>query len=139
MKPITVAAGFTAVACVAVLAWRATRTGNATSTEARGRAWDPLPRIVTVDVLNGGDRPGAARDAALRLRRARLDAVSWGNAPVELKDTATAIVRVLVRRGDTTGTGRVAEVFGEVEVLDAPDPRRLVDLTVVVPRSIREP
>lgn len=139
MKPIALAAGFTAVACVAVLAWRATRTGNATSTEAAVREWDPLPRTVTVEVLNGGGRPGAARDAALRLRRARLDVVSWGNAPVELKDTTTSIVRILVRRGDTTGTGRVAEVFGEVAVVDAPDPRRLVDLTVVVPRSIREP
>jgi hypothetical protein len=48
-------------------------------------------------------------------------------------------VRVLVRRGDTTGAGRVAEVFGSIDLVDAPDARRLVDLTVVVPRTIREP
>jgi hypothetical protein len=127
------------LAAVGVLAWRATQSGAAGRETLAPEEWDPLPRIVTVEVQNGGDRPGAARDAALRLRRARLDVVAWGNAPLALRDTATSMVRVLVRRGDTTGTGRIGEVFGAVEIVDAPDPRRLVDLSVIVPREIREP
>jgi hypothetical protein len=139
MKRLTVVAGVVALGCVTILAWRATRTSSASSVTLDEREWEPLPRVVEVEVQNGGDRPGAARDAALRLRRARLDVVTWGNAPAALKDTVTRTVRVLVRRGDTTGSGRVAEVFGDIELIDAPDPRRLVDLTVVVPRQVREP
>lgn len=139
MRPVAVAASVVAVACVAVLAWRATRSGSARDVLLQEPEWEPLPRVVTVEVQNGGDRPGAARDAALRLRRARLDVVTWGNAPSELKDTVTTRVRVLVRRGDTTGVGRVIEVFGDAEVVNAADARRLVDLTVLVPRQIREP
>lgn len=138
MKPAPIAAGAVVLLCIAALAWRATQ-GGASSISLEMPEWEPLPRVVTVEVQNGGDRPGAARDAALRLRRARLDVVAWGNAPLSLKDTLTTMVRVLVRRGDTTGAGRVAEVFGDVEVIDAPDPRRLVDLTVVIPRQVREP
>ena len=138
MNRVTAAALTLAAALVALIAWRATRTGDANAL-VQEPEWEPLPRIVTAEVQNGGDIPGAARDAALRLRRARLDVVSWGNAPAALKDTVTTRVRVLVRRGDTTGAGRVAEVFGDAEVLDAPDPRRLVDLTIVVPRRIGEP
>jgi hypothetical protein len=138
MKHVRYGAGLLTLAAIGVVAWRATRTGDAEAL-AQEPEWDPLPRVVTVEVQNGGDVLGAARDAALRLRRARLDVVSWGNAPAALKDTVTTRVRVLVRRGDTTGAGRVAEVFGDAEVIEAPDARRLVDLTVVVPRRIGEP
>jgi hypothetical protein len=102
---------------------------------AADRRPDPLPRPVTVEVWNGGGVPGAARDAALRLRRGGLDVVHWENAPAAHRDTAFGPVRVLVRGGDTLGTGRVAEVLGATEVIDAPDPTRLVDLTVVVRRD----
>ena len=60
-----------AVALVAIIAWRATRSGDANAL-VQEPVWEPLPRVVTVEVQNGGDIPGAARDAALRLRRARL-------------------------------------------------------------------
>jgi hypothetical protein len=140
MSPLRIVASVLAFAGLVTVAWRATHRGGEASAESGlERTWQSLPRIVTVEVHNGGGTPGAARDAALRLRRARLDVVAWGNAPVNLRDTTTGQVRVLVRRGDTTGTGRVAEVFGNVEVIEAPDPRRLVDLTVVVPRVTREP
>ncbi len=99
------------------------------------RDWDALPRTVTVEVWNGGGEPGAARDAALRLRRGGLDVVNWENAPAAQRDTAPRPTRVLVRGGDSTGAGRVAEILGPIEVIDAPDPTRLVDLTVVVMRD----
>ena len=139
MKPAIQALAAVAVLGVAVLAWRATRSDGGAGNEPGESDWESLPRVVTVEVLNGGSRIGAARDAALRLRRARLDVVAWGNAPAELKDTLTTTVRVLVRRGDSTGVGRVAEVFGNADIVDAPDARRLVDLTVVVPKVIGEP
>ena len=99
MKPAIQALAAVAVLGVAVLAWRATRSDGGAGNEPGESDWESLPRVVTVEVLNGGSRIGAARDAALRLRRARLDVVAWGNAPAELKDTLTTTVRVLVRRG----------------------------------------
>lgn len=127
------------VVVVVALAWRSTRASGSSTDLPVEREWKPIGRVVTVEVFNGGGTPGAARDAALKLRRARLDVVNWGNAPAALVDTSTEVVRVLVRRGDTTGVGRVGEALGAIEVIDRPDPRRLVDLTVVVPRRIREP
>jgi hypothetical protein len=100
--------------------------------------YPPLPRRVEVEVLNGGGVSGAARVAALWLRTGGLDVVLIENAPASLRDTTRAAPLVLVRRNDTTGVGRVREVLGEVEVRDAPDPRPLVDLTVVVGRASRD-
>lgn len=97
--------------------------------------WPPLERTVTVEVWNGGGVPGAARDVALRLRTGGLDVVNWENAPSAWRDTTPGPVRILVRGGDTVGTGRIAEVLGATEVIEAPDPTRLVDLTVVVGRG----
>lgn len=134
------AGGTTVVAgLVLLLAWRATRGAADSPDRDSQRSWEPLPRSVSVEVFNGGDTPGAARDAALRLRRARIDVVDWSNAPESLRDTSIPVTRILVRRGDTTGVGRVAEVLGATEVIDQPDERRLVDLTVIVPRGHREP
>lgn len=119
---------------VLVVGWLLARgRGDAPATSAR--RWDPLPRPVVVEVWNGGGVPGAARDAALQLRRGGLDVVSWENAPARWRDTMPRAVRILVRGGDTAGSGRIAEVLGSGEVIDAPDPTRLVDLTVVVPRD----
>ena len=39
---------------------------------------------------------------------------------------------VLVRRGDTTGVGRIIEAIGPAVVTDAPDRGREVDLTLLV-------
>lgn len=136
-----VKAGSVAVVAMLVLllGWRATRGIADEPGRGDNRTWKPLPRTVTVEVLNGGDISGAARDAALRLRRGHLDVVGWSNAPAALRDTTVDVIRILVRRGDTTGTGRIAEVLGPTEVIDQPDERRLVDLTVVIPGASREP
>lgn len=139
MNRIHVGAIAVTTVAVVIVAWRATGADGTATGPVQERAWTPLRRTVTVEVFNGGGTPGAARDAGLRLRRARLDVVSWSNAPAALMDTTSDVVRVLVRRGDTTGAGRVAEALGSIEVIDQPDARRLVDLTVVVPRRVREP
>lgn len=104
-------------------------------------SWDPLPRRVEVQVLNGGTIPGEARAVTGRIRAAGLDVVLFGDARDTLRDSTRQVPLVLVRRGDTTGVGRLRELFDTVEVRDAPDARPLVDLTVVVGggRTEREP
>ncbi|HRP07477.1 MAG TPA: LytR C-terminal domain-containing protein [Gemmatimonadales bacterium] len=140
MKRNSVAALAAGVAVVLAGFFLVRIRGGAAATGAhREQDWEPFARTIEVEVLNGGGAAGAARDAALRLRRARFDVVSWGNAPVALADTATRNVRILVRRGDTAGVGRVAAVLGRSDVVDAPDPARLVDLTVIIPRPAPEP
>jgi hypothetical protein len=94
------------------------------------RAWDPLPRDVDVEVLNGSSAYLGARNASLVLRRARLDVVAFGTATGELKGLPRTTV--FVRRRDTTGVGRVREALGEVEVVDRYDASREVDLSVVL-------
>lgn len=95
---------------------------------------DPLPRRVTVEVRNAAMVPGAARDATIRLRRAGLDVVVFDNPPPELRDPARDRHRILVRRGDTLGCGRIIEAIGPADILEAPDASRLVDLTVLLAR-----
>ena len=101
--------------------------------------WPRMPRVVTVEVLNGGGISGAARDASLKLRRAGLDVVDWDNAPSALRDTVRTSHRIFVRLGDTTGVGRVIEAIGPAQIIDEPDPDRLVDLTVITARPAPEP
>lgn len=98
------------------------------------QSWDPLPRRVTLEVRNAAMVPGAARDATIRLRRAGLDVVSFDNPPPELRDPTRDRHQILVRRGDTLGCGRIIEVIGPADILQAPDASRLVDLTVLLAR-----
>jgi hypothetical protein len=106
-----------------------------TPASAADRDWSPLGRSVEVEVLNAGGVSGSARDASLRLRRAGLDVVYWGNAREADRDTTPRPPRILVRRGDTAGVGRVQEVLGEAEVVARPDSVPMVDLTVIVWRD----
>ena len=89
-----------------------------------------LPRRVTVEVLNSTKVPGIARVGMLALRHAGLDVVYFGNADSALSGRQQS--QVLVRRGDTTGVGRVIEALGQAVVIDAPDRARVVDLTILI-------
>lgn len=96
------------------------------------------PRRVIVEVLNPGRRVGAARTATVQLRQEGLDVVYFGN----LTDTVLAKRErhlVYVRRGDTTGIGRVIAAMGDAEVVDRADATRLVDLTVILGKGIPVP
>lgn len=99
-------------------------------TEGADPGQPDLPRKVTVEVLNSGGNIGAARVGMLLLRRARLDVVYFGNA--DSAQSGRVRNQVLVRRGDTTGVGRVIEALGTAEIIEAPDLARLVDLTVLL-------
>ncbi|MGH7594047.1 MAG: hypothetical protein ACRELE_09400 [Gemmatimonadales bacterium] len=117
---------------LALAACRA-RRGNAAPRMAGSPATTDLPHHVSVEVLNSGGNIGAARVGMVRLRLARLDVVGFGNADSAMSGRIRN--QVLVRRGDTTGVGRVIEAIGDADVIDAPDSTRLVDLTVLLGKA----
>lgn len=90
----------------------------------------PLPRRVTVEVLNASGIDGFARIGMARLRRVGLDVVGTGNATAAQR--AAGVTVVLVRRGDTTGVGRVLVAYPKAAVRDEASATPLVDLTLVL-------
>jgi hypothetical protein len=81
---------------------------------------------VVVEVLNASGRVGLARAATRRLRDAGLDVVYFGNDDANDLDSTA----VLLRRGGAAAAERVVEALGVGTVRAAPDPARLVDVTV---------
>ena len=129
----------TAVAMILIaigLIWTVQRT-KASKAKDLGVGWTPLPRRVQVEVLNAGRVPGAGRVAMLLLRHAGLDVVQSGNADSIFRGLERS--RIVVRRGDTTGVGRIIEALGGADVIDAPDTTRLVDLSVFVGKNFAPP
>ncbi len=86
---------------------------------------------VTVEVLNAGGRPGAARVGALTLRRAGLDVVYFGNAEAAAFDST----RIVVRRGNLAAGERVRTALKLGRVSLEPDSTRLLDVTVLLGRD----
>lgn len=105
--------------------WRSLRGAGA----AEGPPARPVPgesdRVV-VEVLNATATTGLARGATRRLRDAGLDVVYFGSDSTESLDST----EVLVRRGDAAAGDRVRRALGIGRVRPAPDPARLVDVTV---------
>ena len=90
-----------------------------------------LPRRVTVQVLNGTRIPRLVAALGMpQLRGVGLDVVSSGDATDEQREAGVTLV--LVRRGDTTGVGRVLLLYPKAVVRDEPRATLLVDLTVVL-------
>jgi LytR cell envelope-related transcriptional attenuator len=88
----------------------------------------PAPQgRVTVEVLNGTRRQGAARTATRILRRRGLDVVFLGNA-----DSLAGATRVLARRGKPELARYVAGVLGGGLVLVETDTLRRVDVSVIL-------
>lgn len=90
----------------------------------------PIPspgHRVTVEVLNGGRRAGAARAATRLLRRHGLDVVFFGNAA-----EATDSTRVIVRRGDQARGREVRQALGVGRIVVEPDTLRRVDVSVIL-------
>ena len=133
---IRIALAVAAIAVVALsLVWW-TRPARPARSTAPTIAWLPLPRKVTAEVVNAGGIPGAARAGAQLLRHAGLDVVYWG---ADTSRGALAHTLILVRRGDTTGVGRVIAALGHAQILDSADATRLVDLTVKLGRDYSPP
>ena len=87
---------------------------------------------VTVEVLNGTQRQGAARTATRMLRRNGLDVVFLGNA-----DSMSPETRVLARRGDSVRARYVAAALGTGAVTVEIDTLRRVDVSVILGDDFR--
>jgi hypothetical protein len=87
---------------------------------------------VTVEVLNGTQKQGAARTATRMLRRQGLDVVFLGNA-----DSLSDATRVIARRGDSTRAGYVARALGAGAVVIEIDTFRRVDVSVILGEDFR--
>jgi len=115
----------TAAAGVIVLAaWLAWRAGE----ERRQR---PIPGEsggVTVEVLNATGIAGLARATTRQLRHAGIDVVYFGTAPMDTLQRT----RIAVRRGDSTSAVRIRAALGVGQVVVDPDPRLLLDATVLL-------
>ena len=81
---------------------------------------------IEVEVLNGTGNVGLARAATHVLRDAGLDVVYFGSDSARTLDST----EVLVRRGAMTPGEQVQRALGVGSVRSAPDPGRLVDVTV---------
>ncbi len=87
---------------------------------------------VTVEVLNGTQRQGAARTATRMLRRSGLDVVFLGNA-----DSSASLTRILARRGDSVEAKYVAAALGAGAVRVEIDTFRRVDVSVILGEDFR--
>jgi hypothetical protein len=93
----------------------------------------PQTRI-TVEVLNGTKRQGAARAATRVLRRQKLDVVFLGNA-----DSLADSTLVVARRGDSAQAWYVAAALGMGAVRIETDTFRRVDVSVILGDDFRPP
>lgn len=87
---------------------------------------------ITVEVLNGTRRQGAARTATRVLRRQKLDVVFLGNA-----DSLVDSTRVVARRGDSERARYVAAALGTGIVVMQTDTFRRVDVSVILGEDFR--
>lgn len=135
VSPAWIAGAALLVAVGAVGAWRVHRRPPATDPAVLNLP--PLPHHVTAEVLNVGRVPGAARVATDLVRHGGIDVVFYGG--VDSTDKGDGRNRVLVRRRDTTGVGRVLDAIGPADVVSAPDSTRLVDLSILLGRTFAPP
>ncbi|MBA3521313.1 MAG: LytR C-terminal domain-containing protein [Gemmatimonadales bacterium] len=84
-------------------------------------------RRITVEVLNGTPRPGAARAGTRLLRQRGIDVVFYGNA-----DSAVSATEIIVRRGETARGREVRAALGVGRIVLATDTLRRVDVSVVL-------
>ena len=92
----------------------------------------PVRGRVVIEVLNATQRQGVARTATRMLRGKGLDVVFLGNA-----DSAEALTRVIVRRGDPDRARYIVAVLGTGTVVVEPDTFRRVDVSVILGEDFR--
>jgi hypothetical protein len=116
------------------LAWGLLRPGRSRPESPAVQV--PEPTGITVEVLNGSNRPGLARAVTRELRARGFDVLYFGTARDSARDS-----EVLLRRGDSSAAARVASVLGIAKVRVAPDTLLRLDVTVFLGRdfSLRAP
>jgi hypothetical protein len=122
------AAAVLGVAAVAAVAW-ALAVHRAKPAGAHPIPGERIP--YAVEVLNGTDVDGLARAITLRLRERGIDVVSYGTADTSVGDTTL----IVVRGADSSAGGAVREALGMGRVLVDPDPRLLLDVSVLLGRD----
>jgi calcineurin-like phosphoesterase len=116
----------TLVLVAAIVLWRLEDAQTATAAA-------PVPTVpVTVEVLNGIGVDGLARAVTMRLREQGIDVVSYGNAGMD----TLSVTEIVARREDTVPAARVRELLGVGNVRTDPDPRLLLDVSVVLGRDV---
>lgn len=89
-------------------------------------------RTLIVEVLNGTDVDGLAREVARRLRARGIDVVYFGSGDRhDLEGT-----RIVVRKGDTTVARPIRDALGTGRVTVELDPRLLLDASIIVGRDL---
>jgi hypothetical protein len=83
---------------------------------------------VRVEVLNGGGRAGAAREATERLRDGGFDVVYFGNAASFGRDSSVVLDRI----GAMEPARAVADALGIRNVRSEPDSNLYLDVSVVL-------
>lgn len=87
----------------------------------------PAALGIVVEVRNGTDRRGLARQVTRLLREGGLDVISFGNA-----ESPAARTEILVRRGPLSQGHEVARVLGAGIVRSAPDTLLRLDVTILI-------
>jgi len=87
-----------------------------------------------IEVLNGTARAGLARQVTRLLREEGVDVVYFGTADDRLDSTT-----VFVRGGEQARGHEVARLLGTKRVVVSPDPKRRVDVSVVLGADYRLP
>jgi hypothetical protein len=107
------------------------RTGGAGRAPASPTGAVHATGRVRVEVLNGGGRAGAAREATEQLRTQGFDVVYFGNAASFDVDSSAVLDRV----GDLGPARDVARAMGIGNVRSEPDSTLFVDVSVVLGRD----
>ncbi len=87
-------------------------------------------RRITVEVLNGTEVDGLAREMTRRLRARGIDVVFFATADQTGQDSTN----IIVRGEDATVGDAVRQGLGVGRITIDPDPRLLLDVTVVLGR-----
>ena len=119
-------AGAAALVGVGVLAWWLVVRGDTPGDIAYPIPGERFPH--SVEVLNGTGVDGLAREVTQRLRRRGVDVVYFGSAAGDTLDSTL----VIVRRGDSAAGAAVRSVLGLGRIVVDPDPRLLLDVTIVL-------
>ena len=123
-----------AVILAAAATWYRVTHNQPRGTPARLQQRRDIPGdddTLRVDVLYASNATGLARAATWRLRDQGIDVVYFGSDTADSLDST----QVLVRRGDIAAGEKVRRALGLGAVRVAPEPARLVDVTVRLGRD----
>ncbi len=81
-----------------------------------------------VEVLNGTEETGLARDVTRSLRRQGIDVVYYGS----VRDSVWLGTQILIRRGDSVAAVAVRDALGVGTVIEEPEPKLLLDVSVIL-------